>query len=63
MTVIRKTNNEQHPGQCTWFVLRSQYVLLQKAVLAGFMVEWPDLKMAVAGFGVRCPGVGTKAKR
>jgi hypothetical protein len=29
--VIRKTNNEQHPGRCTWFVLCSQYVLLQKS--------------------------------
>src|SRR3979409_2644668 len=30
MTVIRKTNNEQHSEQCTPFVLSSQYVLAQK---------------------------------
>jgi hypothetical protein len=63
MTVIRKTNNEQHPGQCTWFVLRSQYVLLQKAVRAGFMVEWPNFENGSGRIGVRRPGIGTKAKR
>jgi hypothetical protein len=49
MTVIRKTNNEQHPGQCTWFVLCSQYVLLEKACWPGSALA-AGLNLAVAGF-------------
>jgi hypothetical protein len=35
----------------TTFVLRSQYVLFEISVLAGFRPQWPILKMSVAGFG------------
>src|SRR6266511_1596534 len=46
----RPTTNGQRRKQCTRFVLRSQYVLFPKEVLASFNPLWPLLNFEVARF-------------
>jgi hypothetical protein len=48
--ILEKPTTNSSGGQCTLFVLCSQYVLQQFWVLAGFQFWVPPGLMSVAGF-------------
>src|ERR1700674_525106 len=54
-------SGEARPDQhCTWFVLRSQYVLFEKRVLAPFHPRWSLLNLRVVPFETQVSGTLTR---